>query len=121
LASIVKYRHPCRQISSLFNLFAKFGPSQNPHLIIYQLQTARQAGSQTIKRITLSDERCRWTTLEDKRCTMRPHLGKLPRVDILKGFHHVATGTTKLIRMPRYDPSRPHQQFVCHEDAGEGN
>jgi len=29
---------------------------------------------------------------------MRPHLGKSPRVDILKGFHHVAAGTTKLIR-----------------------
>src|SRR6266852_8453471 len=50
----------------------------------------------------------------DARCV--PHLGKSPRVDILKGFHHVATGTTKLIRATAYDPSRPHQQHLDARD-----
>src|ERR1700676_4989878 len=48
----------------------------------------------------------------DARCA--PHLGKSPRVDILKGFHHVATGTTKLIRATAL--SRP----VCTEKLKPG-
>jgi hypothetical protein len=51
-----------------------------------------------------------------------PNLGKSPHVDILKGFHHVATGTTKLIRATAL---MIHLARISNiwmpEDAGEGN